>query len=137
MTSSPLRTDESAGLVTLQSPHPFEDTVQRLLTALAEHGIKVFATIDQRAEAQAVGLSMPPTTLIIFGNPKAGTPVMLASLPSGIDLPLKALVIEPEPGRVEVVVNASAYLIRRHALPEALLANLAPAEHLIAATLQG
>jgi uncharacterized protein (DUF302 family) len=137
MTSSPLRTDDSAGLVTLQSAHPFAETVQRLLAALAEHGIKVFATIDQRAEAQAVGLSMPPTTLIIFGNPKAGTPVMLASLPSGIDLPLKALVIEPEPGRVEVVMNASAYLIQRHALPEALLANLAPAERLIAATLQG
>jgi len=137
MTSSPVRTDESAGIVTLQSPYTFDDTVQRLLGALADHQIKVFATIDQRAEAIAAGLSMPPTTLILFGNPKAGTPVMLASLASGIDLPLKALVVEPEPGRVHVVMNATAYLIRRHALPQALVANLLPAERLIAAVLHG
>ena len=137
MTSSPVRADESAGIVTLQSPYAFGDTVQRLLGALADHQIKVFATIDQRAEAIAAGLSMPPTTLILFGNPKAGTPVMLASLVSGIDLPLKALVVEPEPGRVHVVMNATAYLIQRHALPQALVANLLPAERLIAAVLHG
>ncbi|QRN55892.1 DUF302 domain-containing protein [Dyella caseinilytica] len=135
--SSQVRTDESAGLVVLQSPYPFADTVQRLLAALADHGIKVFATIDQRAEALAVGLSMPPATLILFGNPKAGTPVMLANLSSGIDLPLKVWVTEPSSGSVEVVMNTSAYVIKRHALPEALLANLAPAERLIAATLHG
>ncbi|GLQ51297.1 DUF302 domain-containing protein [Dyella flava] len=137
MTSSLVRTDESAGIVTLQSPYAFADTVQRLLGTLADHQIKIFATIDQRAEAIAAGLSMPPTTLILFGNPKAGTPVMLASLASGIDLPLKALVVEPEPGRVEVVMNATAYLIQRHALPQALAANLLPAERLIAAVLHG
>ena len=137
MISSQVRTDESAGLVTLPSPWPFADTVQRLLAALAEHDIKVFASIDQRAEAMAVGLSMPPTTLILFGNPKAGTPVMLANPSAGIDLPLKALVIESEPGRVEVIMNAAAYLIQRHALPQTLLANLAPAERLIAVTLAG
>jgi uncharacterized protein (DUF302 family) len=125
----------SNGLVSLPSPFAFEETVQRLLAALAEHGIKVFVVIDQRAEAVAVGLSMPPTTLILFGNPKAGTPVMLAHPASGIDLPLKALVVESEPGHVEVVMNTAAYLIERHALPPSLSANLEPAERLIAATL--
>jgi uncharacterized protein (DUF302 family) len=135
MASTQVHAGESAGTVTFQSRYSFDDTVQRLLAAMASHGIKVFASIDQRAEALAAGLSMPPTTLLLFGNPKAGTPVMLAKLSSGIDLPLKALVIEPEPGRVEVVVNTAAYLIERHALPASLLASLAPAERLIAAAL--
>jgi uncharacterized protein (DUF302 family) len=137
MISSHVQADGPAGTVTFQSPYSFDDTVQRLLAAMASHGIKVFATIDQQAEALAAGLSMPPMTLIIFGNPKAGTPVMLANLKSGIDLPLKALVIEPENGRVEVVVNTTDYLIQRHALPAALSANLAPAERLIATILSG
>lgn len=135
MASSEAVLGGSNGLVSLASPFTFAETVQRLLAALAEHGIKVFAAIDQRAEAQAVGLSMPPTTLIVYGNPKAGTPVMLANLQSAIDLPLKALVIEPEPGRVEVVINTATYVVERHALPQALLANLAPAERLIASVL--
>jgi uncharacterized protein (DUF302 family) len=133
--SSHVAPGASNGLASLASPFTFAETVQRLLAAFAEHDIKVFAVIDQRAEAIAAGLSMPPTTLILFGNPKAGTPVMVANLPSGIDLPLKALVIEPDPGRVEVVINTAAYLIERHGLPESLLANLAPAERLITATL--
>ncbi|MBE1162681.1 DUF302 domain-containing protein [Dyella acidiphila] len=130
-------TQESAGLVTLPSRWSYADTLQRLLAALAEHGIKVFTTIDQQAEAQVVGLAMPPTALILFGNPKAGTPVMLANAAAGIDLPLKLLVTETEPGRVEVIMNTAAYVLRRHALPDALLANLAPAERLIAAVLAG
>jgi len=121
-----------AGLLRFASPFPFQATVQRLLDALADRGIKVFATIDQRAEAVAVGLSMPPTTLIIFGNPKAGTPLMLANPLAGIDLPLKALVIEPTPGEVTVVINTARYLLERHALAPALEANLAPIERLFA-----
>jgi uncharacterized protein (DUF302 family) len=134
--SSHVAPGASNGLASLASPFTFVETVQRLLAAFAEHDIKVFAVIDQRAEAIAAGLSMPPTTLILFGNPKAGTPVMVANLPSGIDLPLKALVIEPEPGRVEVVINTAAYIIERHGLPPSLLANLAPPERLIAAVLK-
>jgi uncharacterized protein (DUF302 family) len=132
MISSHVHSGESAGIVRFQSPYSFDDTVQRLLATMASHGIKVFATIDQQAEAVAAGLSMPPMTLIVYGNPKAGTPVMLANLTSGIDLPLKAMVIEPENGHVEVVINATDYLIQRHALSPALAANLAPAERLIA-----
>lgn len=120
-----------AGVLRFHSPYAFEQTVQRLHAVFAERGLKVFASIDQQAEAAAVGLSMPPTTLILFGNPKAGTPLMLANPVAGIDLPLKVLVTELEPGRVEVLINSAAYLIERHALPQALEANLLPVEGLI------
>lgn len=132
MTSS-----HDSGVLRLKSPFPFHDTVQRLRAAFVDRGIKIFATIDQQAEAMAVGLSMPPTTLILFGNPASGTPLMLDNPAAGIDLPLKALVIESEPGHVEVIVNAAKYVIERHALPHGLEANLLPAERLIANVLEG
>jgi uncharacterized protein (DUF302 family) len=124
-------TENSSGVVSLASPFPFAETVQRLLSGFAERGIKVFATIDQRAEAQAVGLTLPATTLIVFGNPKAGTPVMTAQPQSALDLPLKVLVSEPVPGQVSVSFNAASYIVKRHSLPPALASNLAPAEQLI------
>jgi uncharacterized protein (DUF302 family) len=123
------------GVLRFHSHHAFHETVRRLHDAFAEHGIKVFASIDQQAEAMAVGLSMRPTVLILFGNPKTGTPLMLANPAAGIDLPLKALVVESEPGRVEVLINSAAYLIERHALPQALEANLLPVEGLVGAVL--
>ena len=136
MTTSTPSTSSSRGIVTLASAYPFAETVRRLLSAFADHGIKVFIAIDQQAEALAVGLSMPPTTLIVFGNPKAGTPLMLAQPQSGLDLPLKVLISEAVPGQVSVSVNAAAYVIDRHALPPQLESNLAPAERLIANALQ-
>ncbi|HVX03594.1 MAG TPA: DUF302 domain-containing protein [Rhodanobacteraceae bacterium] len=125
----------SNGIVRFASPFSFAETVQRVLDTLSGHGIKVFATWDQRAEAAAVGLSMPPATLIVFGNPKAGTPLMLAQPESALDLPLKLLVLESG-GQVSVCFNTPDYLIRRHALPEPLSANLAPAFALIERALQ-
>lgn len=125
----------SAGVLSFKSPYSFDDTLQRLLAALKDHGIKVFATIDQRAEAQAVGLTMPSTVLILFGNPKGGTPLMVANPEAGIDLPLKVLVSESQPGQVDVFLNSAEYIIRRHALPNELLANIAPVERLIAGVL--
>ncbi|MBS0431917.1 MAG: DUF302 domain-containing protein [Proteobacteria bacterium] len=122
----------SRGTVKLESPYGFADTVQRLLAAFAVKGIKVFATIDQQAEARAVGLAMPPTTLIVFGNPKAGTPLMLANPQVGLDLPLKVLVCEPEPGEVVVFFTAASEIIDRYSLPPGLESNLTPAEHLVA-----
>jgi uncharacterized protein (DUF302 family) len=124
--------NDAQGITTLASAYSFDDTVGRLLDAFRERGIKVFATIDQQAEARAVGLTMPPTTLILFGNPKAGTPLMLARPESGIDLPLKVLVTQAAPGRVLVTLNTAAYVVRRHALPPELAANIAPAEKLVA-----
>jgi uncharacterized protein (DUF302 family) len=123
------------GIVRLTSPYPFVETVQRLLAAFADKGIKVFATIDQRAEALAVGLSLPRTTLIIFGNPRAGTPLMLANPQAGIDLPLKVLVYEHAPGEVIIFFPTAAEIGRRHALPPELVANIAPAERVIAGAL--
>lgn len=131
MTASSINPATDSGIVTLKSRYAFADTVQRLLAAFAEKGIKVFAVIDQQAEARAVGLTMPATTLIVFGNPKAGTPLMLANPQAGIDLPLKVLVCEPTVGDVLVVLTTAEEIIRRHALAPELAANLVPAERLI------
>ena len=120
------------GVANLASAHSFDATVAKLLGALREHGIKVFATIDQQAEARAVGLAMPPTTLILFGNPRGGTPIMLAHPEAGIDLPLKVLVTESPTGRVSVIFNTATYIIERHGLAPELANNIAPAEKLLA-----
>lgn len=106
MVESDSNTASNNGIANIASPFLFADTVHRLLSAFADHGIKVFVTIDQQTEASAAGLGLPPTTLIVFGNPKAGTPLMLARRASGIDLPLKVLVVEAVPGQVTVIFNA-------------------------------
>lgn len=124
-----------SGIVTIKSPLSFSQTVERLKTAFQSHGIKVFAVIDQQAEAKAAALDMPPMVLILFGNPKAGTPLMLAQPLSGLDLPLKALVSEAKVGEVLVSFNSTQYILKRHALPDQLGSNIAPAERLIAAAL--
>jgi len=124
---------EEAGIQTIKSGHPFADTVSRLTSAFQSHGIKIFSTIDQQAEAAAAGLTMEPVTLILFGNPKAGTPLMVAQPISALDLPLKVIVWVSDNG-VFVSFNTAAYLLARHHLPAVLAANIAPAEKLIAAT---
>lgn len=127
---------EADGVVSLASAHGFADTVRRLLAAFEEHGIHVFVVIDQQAEALRAGLTLPPTTLILFGNPKAGTALMLREPRSALDLPLKVLVSEAPSKEVSVAFNAASYVIRRHGLPEQLAANLRPAERLIANALR-
>lgn len=136
MSSKPPSSPEAAGIRTIKSPDSFAGTVSRLTSALQSHGIKIFASIDQQAEAAAVGLAMPPITLILFGSPKAGTPLMIAQPASALDLPLKIAVWTSDNGEVYVSVNTTEYLIARHRLPAALAANLAPAEKIIAAALQ-
>src|SRR5258706_12948665 len=123
--------DAARGVLTLESAHSFASTLERLVAAFHAHGIKVFAFIDQQAEAAAAGIEMWPATLILFGNPRAGTPLMLAQPSSGIDLPLKAFVAEVAPGKVSVSLNAAEYLIERHSLPSRLAESLAPAERLV------
>jgi uncharacterized protein (DUF302 family) len=118
------------GIVELESRHSVGDTVTRLLDALQEKGVKVFAVIDHSAEAEKVGLKMPPTTLVIFGNPKAGTPPMLEAPTIAIDLPLKILVREGADARVWVSYNDPAYLQDRHGLPAPLVANIIVVEAL-------
>jgi uncharacterized protein (DUF302 family) len=114
-----------SGIVRQPSAHSVDATVEKLQTILHAKGVTLFAVIDHSGEAQKVGLAMPPTKLLIFGNPKGGTPLMLASPSSAIDLPLKILVAEGADGKVSVSYNAPEYLQVRHNLPAELLANIA------------
>ena len=110
-----------AGAVTKTSPRPVADTVARLLDLLGSKGVKVFAVIDQQAEARAVGLDLRETTLVIFGNPAAGTGVMAASPLSALDLPLKVLVWAEPGGTTSVSYTAPAALAARYELaPESV-----------------
>ena len=105
-----------AGAVTKTSPHPVADTVTRLVDLLGSKGVKVFAVIDQQAEARAVGLDLRETTLVMFGNPAAGTGVMAASPLSALDLPLKVLVWAEPGGTTSVSYTAPATLAARYEL---------------------
>jgi uncharacterized protein (DUF302 family) len=120
------------GLIHLPSHHSVDDTVQRLQTLLQEKNITIFATVDHSREAEKVGLQMRPTKLVIFGNPKGGTPLMQAAPTLAIDLPLKTLVWEDADGKVWLSYNDPAYLQRRHQFPEALTANLSAVNGLLA-----
>lgn len=118
-------TESQNGLVRVASRHSFEETISRIESFLAEKGIKLFATIDHSGEAERAGLKMPPTKVLIFGNAKAGTPVMLATPSAAIDLPLKVLVAEDENKGVWISYNTPEYLEQRHGFPQELTGNLA------------
>lgn len=120
------------GLVRVASPHSVEETVKRLESVLAELGVRVFTVIDHSGEAEKVGMKMRPTKVVIFGNPKGGTPVMVAAPTLAIDLPLKALVAEDGDGKVWVSYNSPEYLQQRHGIPEELIKNIAVAGALVA-----
>lgn len=119
---------EKDGIVDVPSHHSVDGTVERVKSILESKGINLFALIDHSGEAEKVGMKMPPTKLLIFGNPKAGTPLMLASPSIAIDLPLKILVWEDAAGKVWVSYNSSEYLAHRHGLPQDLLKNIAVVE---------
>ncbi len=119
------------GLVSKSSKYPVAETVTRIEGALKAKGVTVFARIDHSAEAEKAGLKMRPTQLLVFGNPKAGTPVMNAAPSAAIDLPLKALVWEDEQGKVWVAYNSPDYLKQRHGIPDDLVKNLGAAGPLI------
>jgi uncharacterized protein (DUF302 family) len=113
-----------SGFITLPSKYPVEVSLQRLESLLNERGIKIFARIDHNGEAEKVGFTMPPTKLLIFGNPKGGTPIMQAAPTAAIDLPLKALFWEDADGKSWLTYNDPAYLQSRHGFPPELVANL-------------
>ena len=115
------------GLTQVPSPYSVDETVQRLQAAFAQKVLQVFAFIDHSGEAEKVGLKMRPTKVLIFGSPKAGTPLMVAAPSLAIDLPLKALVAEDATGKVWVTYNSPEYLQERHDFPEELIKNLAGA----------
>lgn len=123
---------QNKGFVSRRSEHPVEETVTRLKAVLAAKNVTLFAEVDHSGEAARAGLTMPPTRLLIFGNPKAGTPVMLAAPSSAIDLPLKLLVWEDAEGAVWISWNDPAYLAARHDIPGDLVKNIAVAEGLAA-----
>jgi uncharacterized protein (DUF302 family)/uncharacterized membrane protein YidH (DUF202 family) len=120
------------GIVERPSNHSVDQTVDRLKNILQSKGVTLFALIDHSGEAEKVGMKMPPTKLLIFGNPKGGTPLMLAAPSSAIDLPLKILVSEDGQGKVWISYNSPQYLQNRHELPPELLANIAVVETLVA-----
>ena len=118
------------GIVSRPSNHSVNETVEKLKGILQTKGVTLFALVDHSGEAEKVGMKMPPTKLLIFGSPKAGTPLMLAAASIAIDLPLKILVWEDTQGKVWVSYNSAAYLQHRHGLPENLLQNIALVEAL-------
>ena len=118
------------GLVDLPSNHSVEETVEKLMGILQAKGVTLFALVDHSGEAAKVDMKMRPTKLLIFGNPKGGTPVMLAAPSIAIDLPLKILIWEDAQGRVLVTYNSLAYLQKRHHLPPELLQNIVVVEAL-------
>jgi uncharacterized protein (DUF302 family) len=120
------------GLLQVASRYTVDETVRRFEAVLAERGVKVFALVDHSGEAEKIGMKMKPTKLVIFGNPKGGTPVMVAAPTLAIDLPLKALVSEDENGKVWVSYNSPEYLQQRHGVPEELIKNIAVAGALVA-----
>lgn len=118
------------GLINLPSAHSVDESVSKLKNILAAKGVTLFALIDHSGEAEKNGLKMPNTKLLIFGSPKAGTPVMLASPSIAIDLPLKILVAEDNSGKVWISYNTTQYLQERHGVPAELMKDLAVIEAL-------
>lgn len=123
-----MATTPENGILKIASQHSVADTVAKLESILLAKNVKLFATIDHSGEAEKAGLSMPNTKLLIFGNPKGGTPLMLASPSVALDLPLKILVAEDEGGKIWISYNAPGYLQQRHGLPGNLVPNIAVIE---------
>ncbi len=128
-------TQPDRGIVTRPSPFSVPDTIDHLQKVLAAKGVHLFALVDHSGEAEKAGLAMPPTKLLIFGNPAAGTPVMLAAPTAALDLPLKILVAQDSAGAVQISWNSPAWLQQRHGIPDALVKVLAAPEALTTAAL--
>jgi uncharacterized protein (DUF302 family) len=123
---------KGAGMINVPSNHSVDQAAEKLKGMLSAKGITLFAVVDHSGEAEKVGMKMPPTKLLIFGNPKGGTPLMLAAPSVAIDLPLKILVWQDGSGKVWISYNSPAYLQERHGLPSDLLPNIAVVETLAA-----
>ena len=120
------------GIVDLPTSHSVDEAVGKLKDLLQAKGIKLFAVIDHSGEAEKAGMKMPSTKLLVFGNPKAGTPVMLAEPHIAIDLPLKILIWEDLEGKTRITYNSPAYLKERYGLSQELVQNIAAVETLAA-----
>ena len=120
------------GIINKASNHSVEETVEKLKNILQAKGVMLFALVDHSGEAEKAGLKMRPTKLLIFGNPKGGTPIMLAAPSAAIDLPLKILVWEDAQGKVWASYNSPTYLQQRHGIPQDLLQNISAVDALAA-----
>jgi len=118
------------GITDVPTDHSVDATVEKLTAILQSSGITLFALVDHSGEAEKAGFKMPPTKLLIFGNPKGGTPLMLAAPSMAIDLPLKILVWQDPQGKVWLSYNTPAYLRERHNFPAELVKNIAAVEAL-------
>jgi uncharacterized protein (DUF302 family) len=123
---------DNSGIASIAGNHTVDETVAKLKGILEANGVTLFALIDHSGEAEKAGIKMPPTRLLIFGSPKAGTPVMQAAPSAAIDLPLKILVAEDECGKTWISWNSVGYLQTRHRIPPKLMQNLAVVEALAA-----
>lgn len=112
------------GIINQPSPHSVSGTIDRLVAILQAKGITIFARIDQQAEAEKVGLNLRPTQLLLFGSPKAGTPLMVAEPAIALDLPLKVLAWEAADGKVWLSYNDPIYLQQRFSLSDELVRNI-------------
>jgi uncharacterized protein (DUF302 family) len=121
-------TTQDQGLTSIASTRSVDDTVTKIESILKEKSVKIFTIIDHSGEAKQAGLEMHPTKVVIFGNPKGGTPLMLAAPTTAIDLPLKLLVWEDGEGKVWITYNTPQYLQQRHQFPNELIANIAVEE---------
>ncbi len=121
------------GVVQIPSEYGVQETLDRLERLLGEHGLTIFARVDFSGDATRSGLSMRPEQMLIFGNPKAGTPLMQAEPVCGIDLPLKALVWEDAAGMTWLAYNSPEYVMQRHGLPQLLASNLTAAIRILEA----
>jgi uncharacterized protein (DUF302 family) len=128
--------DIGEGIVRKASTHTVPETLDRLEAVLKAKGIQVFARIDHSGEAAKAGLTLPPTQVLIFGNPRAGTAVMLAAPTSAIDLPLKALAWQDTTGKVWIGYTDPAYSARRYGLTEAQVAPISGIGQLVEAALR-
>jgi uncharacterized protein (DUF302 family) len=133
LASEAFAVQKKEGIVKIPSHHSVDETVAKLGAILKSKDVTPFALVDHSGEAEKVGLKMPPTKLLIFGNPKGGTPLMLAAPSAAIDLPLKILVAEDSQGKVWISYNSPEYLKERHGLPQDLLQNIAVVQTLATA----
>ena len=113
------------GIVDRPSKHTVDETIARVKAILESKKVELFAVIDHSGEAEKIGIKMPATKLLIFGSPKAGTPLMLAAPSIAIDLPLKLLIWQDDSGKVWISYNTAEYLAERHGVPKELLPNIA------------
>jgi len=112
------------GVTSKQSHHSVRESIDRLQGLLTAKGITIFARIDQQAEARKAGLELPAIEFLLFGNPRAGTPLMLAVPASALDLPLKAVAWEDADGKVWLSYNEPGYIQQRYGLPDSLIKNI-------------